>query len=170
MEYKDESETALSRLAYASFGQQGKYTAMQLAQYAAALANRGKRMQPRLVQKMTDDSGNTVLELKPRVLNEIKMNEAYWDEVIGGMRTDVSAFDGFPYDFARKTGTSEQAYKDELMENGVFIAFAPREKPKLAVAVVIPEGGFGAHSAAPVARKIFDAYDREYGLAGHPLK
>ncbi|MBM6995933.1 penicillin-binding protein 2 [Paenibacillus sp. DXFW5] len=170
LEYKDESETALSRLAYASFGQQGKYTAMQLAQYAAALANRGKRMQPRLVQKMTDDSGNTVLELKPRVLNEIKMNEAYWDEVIGGMRTDVSAFDGFPYDFARKTGTSEQAYKDELMENGVFIAFAPREKPKLAVAVVIPEGGFGAHSAAPVARKIFDAYDREYGLAGHPLK
>lgn len=119
---------------------------------------------------MTDDSGNTVLELKPRVLNEIKMNEAYWDEVIGGMRTDVSAFDGFPYDFARKTGTSEQAYKDELMENGVFIAFAPREKPKLAVAVVIPEGGFGAHSAAPVARKIFDAYDREYGLAGRPLK
>ncbi len=81
-----------------------------------------------------------------------------------------SAFGGFPYDFARKTGTSQQAYKNKLLDNGVFIAFAPREKPKLAVAVVIPEGGFGAHSAAPVARKIFDAYDREYGLDGNPKK
>ncbi|WP_068783388.1 peptidoglycan D,D-transpeptidase FtsI family protein [Paenibacillus phocaensis] len=170
LDYKDESQTALSRLAYASFGQQGKYTTMQLAQYAATLANRGKRMQPRLVQKMTDADGHVVVQFEPRVLNEVKMKGAYWDEVIGGMRTAVSAFDGFPYDFARKTGTSQQDYRKELLDNGVFIAFAPREKPKLAVAVVIPEGGFGAHSAAPVARKIFDAYDREYGLAGIPPK
>ncbi|MNF13640.1 hypothetical protein D3C80_2155540 [compost metagenome] len=52
----------------------------------------------------------------------------------------------------------------------MFIAFAPRENPKLAVAVVIPEGGFGSNSAAPVARKIFDAYDWEYGLDGIPKK
>lgn len=52
----------------------------------------------------------------------------------------------------------------------MFIAFAPRENPKLAVAVVIPEGGFGSSSAAPVARKIFDAYDWEYGLDGIPKK
>ncbi|MOA50718.1 Penicillin binding protein transpeptidase domain protein [compost metagenome] len=58
----------------------------------------------------------------------------------------------------------------ENRDNGVFIAFAPRENPKLAVAVVIPEGGFGAYSAAPVARKIFDAYDQEYGLDGVPKK
>ncbi|MNC79541.1 Penicillin binding protein transpeptidase domain protein [compost metagenome] len=55
-------------------------------------------------------------------------------------------------------------------DNGVFIAFAPREHPKLAVAVVIPEGGFGSNSAAPVAREIFDAYDWEYGLNGVPRK
>jgi cell division protein FtsI/penicillin-binding protein 2 len=171
LDYKDESQTALSRLAYASFGQQGKYTTMQLAQYAATLANRGKRIQPRLVQKMTDAEGRVVVQFEPRVLNEVKMKDAYWDEVIGGMRTSVSAFDGFPYDFARKTGTSQQANnKGELLDNGVFIAFAPRENPKLAVAVVIPEGGFGAYSAAPVARKIFDAYDREYGLDGKPKK
>lgn len=170
LDYKDESQTALSRLAYASFGQQGKYTTMQLAQYAATLANRGKRMQPRLVQKMTDAEGRVVVQFEPKVLNEVKMKDAYWDEVIGGMRTAVSAFDGFPYDFARKTGTSQQDYRGQLLDNGVFIAFAPREKPKLAVAVVIPEGGFGAHSAAPVARKIFDAYDREYGLDGKPKK
>lgn len=170
LDYKDESQTALSRLAYASFGQQGKYTTMQLAQYAATLANRGKRMQPRLVQKITDAEGQVVVQFEPKVLNEVKMKDAYWDEVIEGMRTAVNAFEGFPYDFARKTGTSQQDYRGELLDNGVFIAFAPREKPKLAVAVVIPEGGFGAYSAAPVARKIFDAYDREYGLGGNPKK
>jgi len=48
------------------------------------------------------------------------------------------------------------------------MAFAPFDKPKLAVAVVIPEGGFGSWGAAPVARKIFDAYDAKYGLDGGP--
>ncbi|MNJ63296.1 penicillin-binding protein 2 [compost metagenome] len=87
------------------------------------------------------------------------------------METNVSqAFAGFPYSFARKTGTSEQLANGRMRDNGVFIAFAPRENPKLAVAVIIPEGGFGAYSAAPVARKIFDAYDLEYGLDGVPKK
>ncbi|MDU0329364.1 penicillin-binding transpeptidase domain-containing protein [Paenibacillus sp. 3LSP] len=171
LEYTNESETALSRLVYASFGQQGKYTAMQLAQYTTALATRGKRMEPHLVSKITDTDGNIVKEFKPVVLNEVKFNDAYWKEVISGMETDVSmAFSGFPYDFARKTGTSEQWADGANRDNGVFIAFAPRENPKLAVAVVIPEGGFGAYSAAPVARKIFDAYDQEYGLDGVPKK
>lgn len=171
LEYTNESETALSRLAYASFGQQGKYTAMQLAQYTTTLATRGKRMEPHLVSKITDTDGNIVKEFKPVVLNEVKFNDAYWKEVISGMETDVSmAFSGFPYDFARKTGTSEQWADGANRDNGVFIAFAPRENPKLAVAVVIPEGGFGAYSAAPVARKIFDAYDQEYGLDGVPKK
>ncbi|WP_138495249.1 peptidoglycan D,D-transpeptidase FtsI family protein [Paenibacillus pinistramenti] len=174
LEYKNESETALSRLVYASWGQQGKYTTMQLAQYAAMLASRGKRMEPHLVSKITDSTGKVIKTFEPKVLNEVDFNSSYWKEVIKGMATDVSAFDGFAYDFARKTGTSTQdvyikGHKVQT-DNGVFIAFAPRENPKLAVAVVIPEGGFGAQSAAPVARKIFDAYDQEYGLDGVPKK
>ena len=127
-------------------------------------------MEPHIVNKITDAEGNIVKQFEPTVLNEVDFKDAHWDAVIDGMRTSVSAFNGFPYDFARKTGTSEQASKGRLLENGVFIAFAPRENPKLAVAVVIPEGGFGAYSAAPVARKIFDAYDQEYGLDGVPKK
>lgn len=169
--YMNEDETALSRLAYASFGQQGYYTTMQLAQYATTLATRGKRMEPHLVSKITDENGNIVEEFQPKVLNEVDFKEAYWNEVIKGMSTNVSqAFSGFPYDFARKTGTSQQWGKGANRDNGVFIAFAPRENPKLAVAVIIPEGGFGGYSAAPVARKIFDAYDQEYGLDGVPKK
>lgn len=171
LEYTNETETVLSRLAYASFGQQGKYTTLQLAQFTVTLANHGKRMQPHLMKKITDAEGNVIEEFKPRVINEVKFNESYWNTVIGGMETNVSqAFAGFPYSFARKTGTSEQRANGKMRDNGVFIAFAPRENPKLAVAVVIPEGGFGATSAAPVARKIFDAYDQEYGLDGVPKK
>ncbi|MNO38732.1 Penicillin-binding protein 2B [compost metagenome] len=171
LEYNNEAETSLTRLALASFGQQGKYTALQLAQYTTTLATRGKRMEPHLVSKITDEDGNIVKQFEPKVLNEVKFNDRYWDEVIRGMQTSVqNAFAGFPYDFARKTGTSQQLGAGENRDNGVFIAFAPRENPKLAVAVVIPEGGFGAYSAAPVARKIFDAYDQEYGLDGVPKK
>ncbi|GGA35193.1 peptidoglycan D,D-transpeptidase FtsI family protein [Paenibacillus physcomitrellae] len=174
-EYVNEKETSLSRLAYASFGQQGKYTTMQLAQYAGMLATRGKRMEPQLVDKITDSDGNVVQQFTPKVLNTVKFKDSYWNEILKGMATDVhEAFNGFPYDFARKTGTSTQTIygdgKKYDVDNGVFIAFAPRENPKLAVAVVIPEGGFGAYSAAPVARQIFDAYDYEYGLDGIPKK
>ncbi|WP_025695463.1 peptidoglycan D,D-transpeptidase FtsI family protein, partial [Paenibacillus durus] len=161
-------------LVYASFGQQGKYTALQLAQYASTLANKGERIKPHLVNKITDSTGKVVKTFGREVLNTVKMDDAYWNEVKRGMNSDVKVFDGFPYDFARKTGTSQQDYYSKgrkyTVDNGVFIAYAPRNKPKLAVAVVIPEGGFGSNSAAPVARKIFDAYDWEYGLNGVPKK
>ncbi|MDP4098418.1 penicillin-binding transpeptidase domain-containing protein [Paenibacillus sp. P96] len=168
--YETENETALSKLAFASFGQQGKYTTLQLAQYTTMLANKGKRMEPHMVSQIKDEEGNVVKTIKPKVLNEVDIPDAYWDEVLRGMATDVSAFDGFPYDFARKTGTSQESVGRKLVDNGVFIAFAPRNNPKLAVAVMVPEGGFGAYSAGPIARKIFDAYDEEYGLDGVPKK
>ncbi|WP_256721039.1 peptidoglycan D,D-transpeptidase FtsI family protein [Paenibacillus odorifer] len=158
-------------LVYASFGQQGSYTTLQLAQYATTLANEGVRIKPQLVSKITDAQGKVVKEFKKEVLNSVTFDKSFWREIKQGMSSKVSAFDDFPYDFARKTGTSEKTDRKNInRDNGVFIAFAPRENPKLAVAVVIPEGGFGSNSAAPVARKIFDAYDWEYGLAGVPKK
>ncbi|WP_127538903.1 peptidoglycan D,D-transpeptidase FtsI family protein [Paenibacillus illinoisensis] len=168
LEYKDKDESALTRLAFASFGQQAKYTTLQLAQYTTMLANKGKRMEPHLVKEIRDAEGNVVKKIKPKVLNEVDFADAYWNEVHRGMVTKVSSFDGFPYDYARKTGTSEQGTGPNKKENGVFIAFAPRENPKLAIAVVVPEGGFGSVSASPIARKIFDAYDEVYGLDGTP--
>ncbi|MFX3645911.1 MAG: peptidoglycan D,D-transpeptidase FtsI family protein [Paenibacillus sp.] len=168
LEYNNDDESALTRLAFASFGQQAKYTTMQLAQYTTMLANKGKRMEPHLVKEIRDADGNVVKEIKPKVLNEVDFSDAHWNEVHKGMVTKVSSFDGFPYDYARKTGTSEQGTGPNKKENGVFIAFAPRDNPKLAVAVVVPEGGFGSVSASPIARKIFDAYDEVYGLDGTP--
>lgn len=164
---QSESGSLLTRMAYASFGQQGKYTTMQLAQHTVMLANRGERLKPHLVNKITDSKGNVVLENKREVLNKVEFDSSYWDTIQNGMRTDVDeSFGDFPYDFARKTGTSTQDLRNTKIDNGVFIAYAPRDNPKLAVAVVVPEGGFGSQSAAPIARKIFDAYDYEYGLDG----
>ncbi|WP_339318997.1 penicillin-binding transpeptidase domain-containing protein [Paenibacillus sp. FSL R10-2734] len=163
--------SAQAALVYASFGQQGSYTVLQLAQYVATLANEGQRIKPQLVSKITDADGKVVKEFGREVLNEVtSFDKSYWNEIQQGMRSTVSAFSDFPYDFARKTGTSQQVAKGQIRDNGVFIAYAPRNNPKLAVAVVIPEGGFGSQSAAPVARKIFDAYDWEYGLDGVPKK
>ncbi|ASA23988.1 peptidoglycan D,D-transpeptidase FtsI family protein [Paenibacillus donghaensis] len=164
--------SAQAALVYASFGQQGRYTVLQLAQYVSTLANEGIRIKPQLVSKITDTEGKVVKEFKREVLDEAtEFDSSFWAEIKRGMVSKVSAFDDFPYPFARKTGTSEQTdSKGKNRDNGVFIAYAPRENPKLAVAVVIPDGGFGSNSAAPVARKIFDAYDWEYGLDGVPKK
>ncbi|MFG1730129.1 peptidoglycan D,D-transpeptidase FtsI family protein [Paenibacillus sp. 843] len=169
----EQAGSYLAAMAYASFGQSGKYTTLQLAQYASTLANRGERIRPQLASKIVDQDGNVIKEFKREVLNKAEFPQQYWNEVIAGMNTQgLRAFEDFKYDFARKTGTSEQdIYKNGTrirVENGVFIAFAPRQNPKLAVAVVIPEAGFGSQSAAPVARKIFDAYDEIYGLDGTP--
>ncbi|GAE08123.1 permease of the drug/metabolite transporter [Paenibacillus sp. JCM 10914] len=169
----EQAGSYLASMAYASFGQSGKYTTLQLAQYTSTLANRGERIRPQMATRIEDQNGNVVKEFEREVLNKAEFPDQYWNEVIAGMNTQgLRAFEGFKYDLARKTGTSEQSVGGKLVENGVFIAFAPRQNPKLAVAVVIPEAGFGSQSAAPVARKIFDAYDEVYGLDGtpHPKK
>ncbi|WP_028547330.1 peptidoglycan D,D-transpeptidase FtsI family protein [Paenibacillus sp. UNC451MF] len=162
-------ETLQSRMVYASWGQNEKYTTMQMAQYAATLANRGKKMKPLLVDKIETYDFQPVKEIKPEVLEETTFPNAYWDSITKGMlKVNVQGFDGFPYSVARKTGTSTQSVGGKMIDNAVFIAYAPAEKPKLAIAVVVPEGGFGAWNAAPIARKIFDAYDQAYGLDGVP--
>jgi penicillin-binding protein 2 len=162
-------ETLQSRMVYASWGQNEKYTTLQLAQYAATLANQGKRMKPLFVEQITTYDGKPIKTMEPEVLDETTFPKAYWDAVFKGMKeVFVTGFDNFPYTVARKTGTSTQSVGGKTVDNAVFIAFAPAEDPKLAVAVVIPEGGFGSWGAAPVARKIFDAYDLYYGLDGVP--
>ncbi|MFC5650281.1 peptidoglycan D,D-transpeptidase FtsI family protein [Paenibacillus solisilvae] len=172
IDYYHEVETgsAQSALVRASFGQQAKYTTLQLAQYAAMLGNRGKRLQPQFVNKVVDARGATVQTFSPKVLNTVTLPDSYWNEIYDGMgKVSVQGFEGFKYKFLRKTGTSEQDVGNrKKVENSVFIALAPAENPVLAVAVVVPDGGFGAYGAAPIARQIFDAYDQYVGLDGTP--
>ncbi|WP_337913088.1 peptidoglycan D,D-transpeptidase FtsI family protein [Cohnella zeiphila] len=161
-----------SALIYSSFGQQGRYTVLQLAQYATMLASRGTRLKPQFVDHITDSEGNVVQSYQKDVLSTVSFPSVYWDTIEQGMsQVKVQGFDGFPYHYNRKTGTSEQEVGGKIVDNAVFIAYAPAEDPVLAVAVVVPEGGFGGWGAAPIARQIFDAYDKEIGLtAAGPRK
>lgn len=171
VDYFHEAENASSQSALirSSFGQQGRYTALQLAQYTATMASRGKRMKPQFVEKITDSDGNIVQQIEPEILNEIDVPDAYWNLIERGMsRVNSQGFEGVDYTYLRKTGTSEQQVAGKTVENAVFIAYAPANDPVLAVAVVVPEGGSGGYGAAPIARQIFDAYDDYYGLSGQP--
>jgi cell division protein FtsI/penicillin-binding protein 2 len=173
IDYFKESKNGSSQsaLIYASFGQQGKYTTLQLVQYVAMLANRGKRMKPQFVNEIKDTDGNVIQGFTPEILNTIDIPEQYWKEIEAGMSEVKSeGFEGVDYTYRRKTGTSEQDVATRRAENAVFIAYAPADKPKLAVAVVVPDGGFGGYGASPIARQIFDAYDEEVGLYGVPKK
>jgi cell division protein FtsI/penicillin-binding protein 2 len=157
-----------------SFGQQGRYTALQLAQYTAMMANRGKRMKPNFVEKITNFEGNTVETVGSVIMNEETFDEKHWDAVHSGMKqvTKNSVltqwFGHLPFDVASKTGTSQQDTAAGKIENAVFIAFAPADNPKLAVAVVVPWGGYGAWGAAPIAAKIFESYYEYVGFDGKP--
>nr|WP_306220533.1 penicillin-binding transpeptidase domain-containing protein [Cohnella sp. WQ 127256] len=164
------SEGLQSALIRASWGQQAKYTTLQLAQYAATLASHGKRMKPQFVNEIRDVDGNVTQPFQAEVLNTVDIPEAYWNAIEAGMaQVKVEGFEGVNYTYLRKTGTSQQDVGNRLkVENAVFIAYAPAKIPKLAVAVVVPDGGYGGWGAAPIARKIFDAYDAKIGLTGTP--
>jgi penicillin-binding protein 2 len=163
------SSSAQSALIYAAWGQNEKYTTLQLAQFTATMASKGKRMKPLFVDQIKTYEGELVRKIEPEVLEENIFPEEYWKAIFTGMQgVNKRGFDDFPYSIATKTGTSTQDIRGKLIDNAVFIAFAPVDKPKLAVAVIVPEGGYGAYGAAPIARKIFDAYDQNIGLYGTP--
>jgi len=171
---KDTRGSVQNAMVMASFGQQGRYTTLQLAQYTAMMANRGKRMKPNFVEKVTDFEGNTIDTIEPVVLNEESFDPSHWDAVHAGMKSVTRSntlqqwFGHLPFEVASKTGTSEQDTAAGKIDNSVFIAFAPADNPKLAVAVVVPWGGFGAWGAAPIAAKIFEAYYEHVGFDGKP--
>jgi penicillin-binding protein 2 len=176
----------LAAMVQSSFGQQGRYTTMQLAQYAATIANKGIRLKPQVVDRIVDSNGKTIRALTPEVVSKLDVPDSYWNIVHRGMvmvtqpgGTANRVFAGFPYSVAAKTGTSQQDiyvpdsidfskkvnwHKYREINNGVFISFAPADNPKLAVAVVVPEGGYGSGSAGQVARAVYDIYEKYIGL------
>ncbi|NEW08457.1 penicillin-binding protein 2 [Paenibacillus sp. SYP-B3998] len=150
-----------SAMVYASWGQNEKTTTLQLAQFTATLASRGKRMKPLFVDEIQSYEGALVKKVEPEVLddNSALFAKADWNTIIHGMKSGAEGIEELPYNVARKTGTSTQAVSGGTIDNAVFVAFAPVENPKLAIAVVVPEGGFGRYGASPIAAKIFQAYD-----------
>lgn len=138
-------------------------TPIQMASVTQAVANRGVRMKPRLVSKVLDAEGNVAEEFPPEVAGELVVDEWIFDVVKSGMlmvTSDPSGtaywiFHDCPIKVCGKTGTAQNPLGDD---HSWFVGFGPYEDPQIALAVVVDQGGSGSAVAAPVARRIFDAF------------
>lgn len=150
------------------------FTLLQLAHATATLANGGVVMRPHLVNATIDPVTGEKTYVAREPVETIPLKRANLDVVVAGM-TDVtktgtarSVFQGAPYSVAGKTGTAqvvtiaqEDKYDEKKLarrhhDHALFIAFAPAKNPKIALAVLVENGGFGAKAAAPVAREVID--------------
>lgn len=152
-------------------------TPLQLAMATAMLANGGKHVEPRLADAVREAHGKTWQPIPGKVRDQVKIDPRNLDVVREGMMdvmrpggTAARAALGAPYAIAGKTGTAQvvgikqgaryDASKLALQhrDHALFIAYAPADKPTIAVAVMVENGGSGSGTAAPIARAVLDYY------------
>lgn len=159
-------------------------TPLQLATATAALANNGQMVQPKIVHAEQYAGSDDLQPHQPRIGETITIkDQQHWDAIIHAMVDAVHAPRGTarrigadsPYQIAGKTGTAQvfglkqeekydaEAIPEKLRDHSLFIAFAPVDDPRIAVAVIVEHGGSGSAVAAPIARTIMDAW-----LLGNP--
>ncbi len=154
-------------------------TPLQLASATATLASRGLHSQPRIVKAIANSRNNEPqpVPLVQQERHHIASDEN-WEYTVNTMVRAVHSPRGtartishnIPFKIAGKTGTAqvfgikqdEEYVKEDVAErlrdHALFIAFAPSDKPEIAIAVVVENGGSGGTVAAPVARKIIDQF------------
>lgn len=152
------------------------YTPVQLAQATAILANNGAVFKPHLVSHIDNQRTGSRRYLEPEPLRRIPLKPENVEFIKGAMAgvnregTGARAFAGAQYTSGGKTGTAqviaikanekyiEKNVLEHHRDHSLFIAFAPLENPKIALAVIVENGGFGARAAAPIARTVLDYY------------
>ena len=142
-------------------------TPIQLATYAATLANRGTRYRTHFVKAILDsNTGETLEETQPEVMDVVEDKGETFDLVREGMKgvaQTIPALAGYPYTIACKTGSpqrSEGYYVGSTYKhytNAAMIAYGPAEDPEIAIGVVVEYGGAGTRTGQLVA-DIFNAY------------
>jgi peptidoglycan glycosyltransferase len=132
-----------------------------MAMVAATVANNGLQMKPYLVQRVVSPQGKTIVRAKPQKLARVmgpniarEINTMMQSVVTGGTGT-AAQIPGVAV--AGKTGTAETGVGD--IYTAWFIAFAPADHPKIAIAVVVENqpGGFGGKVSAPIAKDVMEA-------------
>ena len=136
-------------------------TPLHLANLCATIANRGFYYTPHIIK----DSENVTIDQKYKEKNYTMVDTTHFHKVIGGMyravnsgygsggTASVAAVEGL--DICGKTGTAQNPHGND---HSVFICFAPRDNPKIAVAAYVENGGFGATWAAPIASLLTEKY------------
>ncbi len=153
-------------------------TPLQLAHAVSGIASRGRIFKPRLVTGVRPAGSTLVTRLAVQPEPDLtSVTAADWDVVFEGMElatgpggTAAVATQGTPYKIAGKTGSAqvftigqnekynEKQLSERMLDHALFISFAPADDPKLAIAVFVENGRHGGSAAAPIARKMFDAY------------
>ncbi len=151
-------------------------TPLQLASATAILASGGRIFRPHVVQHVQDSQTNELQTIEPYPIGEVPLQPRHLDLVRDAMAdvtrpggTAAWAGWGAKYSFAGKTGTAQviglkgQKYDEEAIDerhrdHALFIAFAPAEAPKIALGILVENGGHGSSTAAPIARKVIDYY------------
>jgi penicillin-binding protein 2 len=152
------------------------YTPIQLAVAMATLAEDGATYRPHLVSYIDNLRTGERRRIEPTLEHRIPLNPdnvEFVKRAMAGVNkegTGARAFAGAQYTSGGKTGTAqvvgmkqgekydEKKIAERHRDHSLFIAFAPVESPKIALAVVVENGGFGARTAAPIARAVLDYY------------
>ncbi|HTI45370.1 MAG TPA: penicillin-binding protein 2 [Casimicrobiaceae bacterium] len=151
------------------------FTPMQLAHAIAMIANDGVGYTPHLVKSVQDVRTGAVREIAAQPSSRLDIKPEYLAFIKHALQgvnkegTSAAAFKDARYPSAGKTGTaqvfslkgekySEHKLDERLRDHAWFMAYAPADQPRIAVAVLVENGGFGAQAAAPIARKVFDYY------------
>ena len=150
------------------------FTMLQLALAEATLANGGTRYRPHLAKAIKDSVSGVVTEIEQPQGENLGYDPKHVAIVNNALMavnqagTGRRVFAGAPYTSAGKTGTAQAVslgqnvrYNARLLEehqrdHSLFAAFAPAEEPRIAVALIVENAGFGAAAAAPIARRVFD--------------
>ncbi|MEA3361806.1 MAG: penicillin-binding protein 2 [Thermodesulfobacteriota bacterium] len=154
-------------------------TPIQLAVMMAAVANHGKVLKPQVVRRVEDWDGHLLLQPEPEVVRQVEYSQKTWKAVRDALVAVVNEPHGTGHAarldnvlVAGKTGTSQvirrKSDEEELDEEGktpyrfrphaLFVAYAPAEKPEIAVAVVVEHGQSGGRAAGPIAKQIIQRY------------
>lgn len=136
---------------------------LQMAIAYATLANGGTVVTPHVGLEVTDAAGRVLKEFAPKPRRHVRIDPTYRAAILEGLHdaaqngggTSVDVFGSFPIPVAGKTGTAQRPPHADQSWYGVL---APYPNPRIVTFVTMEEGGFGAESAAPAARKILEAY------------
>jgi penicillin-binding protein 2 len=150
------------------------YSTLHMAHALANILNYGKVFRPHLVNTITNPTTGEVRMVEPQPVRQIALKPEHVEVIKRGMAgvvkegTGARVFAGAAYDSGGKTGTAQvfslksgQKYiagqvRERLRDHSWYVAFAPVDNPKIVVAVMVENGGFGAQSAAPITRQVFD--------------
>lgn len=136
-------------------------TPLQLGEVYVAIANGGTFYKPFVVREILSPEGRVLKSFGPEVTGHVNISDSTLAVMKEGLTavvekgTAAGSFRGFPIPVAGKTGTAENPPHDS---HGWFAAFAPVDKPEIVVLVFVEHGTSGSLAAAPVARKVLDAY------------